>query len=121
MKYFFYLYFFFSSFTYANTVVYTDDFSTDTTSNYNVVNTLTVGGVASFNYDGAGERAHVLTGDDVALQFSTDVTVAVEGNFSIDFIPNVHYPIGGIVTIKLIENNNTYYKIEIQIIMVQMK
>ena len=95
----------------TGTSAYSDDFSTDTTSEYFIQDTWTKGGVGSFSYDGAGERGRVLTGNDISLQFSRALSVSTEGSFSIDFLPTVYYPSGGIVTLKLIEDGSTYYEV----------
>jgi lysophospholipase L1-like esterase len=91
---------------------FTDDFSTDTTSQYIIEDTWTDGGVGSFSYDGSGEHVRVLTGNDVALQFSRALSASIEGSFSIDFLPTVYYPSGGIFTLKLIQDANIYYQIK---------
>ncbi|HID41203.1 MAG TPA: hypothetical protein EYP33_03495, partial [Pyrodictium sp.] len=90
---------------------FSDDFTSDTTGEYTTVDTWTQGGVGSFNYDSAGARVEVLTGNDIALSFSRALGgSASEGSFSIDFLPTVFYPSGGIFTLKLIQDANTYYQ-----------
>ncbi|WP_223891030.1 hypothetical protein, partial [Sulfurovum sp. TSL6] len=89
MKYFFFIFLFISSILHAS---YSDDFSTDTTSEYITEDTWTKGGVGSLSYDGAGEQIRVLTGNDIALQFSRALPVSTEGGFSIDFFPTIHHP-----------------------------
>ncbi len=102
---------FFSTFLLANST-YTDDFSTDTTLEYSTEDTWTKGGTGNFNYDATGERAHVLTGNDVALAFSGDLTSSTEGSFSIDFLPVRYYPGGGVFILKLTQDANNFYQIE---------
>lgn len=104
------IFLFFSTILYSNT--YTDDFSTDSTSQYTVTDTWTRGGTGSVNYDPAGARLEVLTGNDIAIQFSKDLTPSTEGQFSINFLPTQYYPSGGIFILKLLQDSNTYYHIE---------
>ncbi len=96
----------------SNNSTYTDDFSTDTTLEYSTEDTWTKGGTGNFNYDATGERAHVLTGNDVALAFSGDLTSSTEGSFSIDFLPVRYYPGGGVFILKLTQDANNFYQIE---------
>ena len=92
---------------------FSDNFITDTTSQYSTEDTWTAGGIGSFTYDSGGERTDVQTGDDVALTFSRALNGAsTEGSFSIDFLPTVYYPNGGIFTLKLMQDANSYYQIE---------
>ncbi len=88
-----------------------DDFSTDTTGDYTVTNTWTTGGVGSFNYDAIGQRAQVLTGDNVGLMFSHNVSTLDTGTFSIDFLPTTKYPAGGITRLYLRQDANNYYRL----------
>ncbi|WP_223892521.1 PKD domain-containing protein, partial [Sulfurovum sp. TSL6] len=90
---------------------YIDDFSTDTTSEYITEDTWTKGGVGSFTYDSSGKRIRILTDNDIALQFSRSLPISTEGSFSIDFSPTIHHPSGGIVTLKLIQDAQTYYEV----------
>ena len=96
----------------SSILAFRDDFSADTTSEYTVEHTWTQGGVGSFGYDGGGQRAKVLTGNDISLTFFHDLPASTEGSFSIDFHPTVHYPSGGIFTLRLIQDADTYYEIE---------
>ncbi len=86
-----------------------DDFSTDTTGNYTVTNTWTDGAFGSFLYDSAGQRAQVLTGDNVGLQFSHSLSPIDTGTFSIDFLPTAKYPSGGYFILFLRQDANNYY------------
>ncbi|HHD80516.1 MAG TPA: hypothetical protein ENK99_02765, partial [Campylobacterales bacterium] len=98
------------SFIFAST--YSDTFINDTRNQYTVINSWTKGGVGSFNYDNSGKRLHILTGDNVALTFSHTLAPSTVGHFSLDFLPLTYYPNGGVFTLKLIQNNSTYYQIE---------
>jgi lysophospholipase L1-like esterase len=91
---------------------FSDDFSSDTISEYAVEDSWTKGGTGSFSYDSGLERARVLTGDNIALKFSHGLPASAEGSFSIDFLPGAYYPSRGWMTLKLIENSSTYYLIE---------
>ena len=112
MKYLFYTLLFLSSLLHANNITYTDTFQTNTLSQYTTEDTWTDGGRGSFNYDGTSQRVHLLTGDNIGLVFSKALPSAVEGSFSIDFLPTKYYPSGGFITLKLIQDDNTYYKIQ---------
>ncbi len=90
---------------------FSDDFSTDTTGDYQITHTDTRGGTGSFNYDATGKRAQVLTGDNVGIQFSHSVSSLSSGTFSIDFLPTTKYPLGGIIDIRLKQNSNNYYEL----------
>ena len=50
--------------------------------------------MGSFSYDGSGERVRVLTGNDLALQFSHALPASTEGNFSINLLSAAYYPNG---------------------------
>jgi hypothetical protein len=84
-----------------------DDFSSDTTAEYTVVD----GGTGSFNYDGTGQRLHVLTGDNNELLISRPLPAFSSGTFSFDFLPIQKYPLGGVITIRLVQDENNYYEI----------
>jgi len=95
---------------------FSDDFSTDTTGNYTVVDTWTAGGTGQFLYDAGGERlqvltGQVLTGNDIGLQFSKSLSPIDTGQFRIDFLPTQKYPSGGIIKIRLLEDPNNYYEL----------
>ena len=91
---------------------FTDDFSTNTTGEYTVTNTWTDGGVGQFSYDSTGQRARVLTGNDISLQFSHAVSALDTGIFSIDFLPFAKYPNGGSFVIQLKQDANNYYEVK---------
>ncbi|HID97228.1 MAG TPA: SGNH/GDSL hydrolase family protein, partial [Thermodesulfobacteriaceae bacterium] len=88
-----------------------DDFSTDTTGDYTVTHTWTDGGTGQFLYDSAGGRANVLTGDNIALQFSRSLPATDRGRFSIDVLPTQYYPSGGSIYLRILENENNYIEI----------
>ena len=52
-----------------------------------------------------------MTEDNVGLAFSHSLPATESGSFSVDFLPTVHYPIGGVFTLKLIQDDQTYYEI----------
>ncbi len=92
---------------------FTDDFSTDTRLNYTVTNTWTKGGVGQFLYDSTGKRLRVVTGDDVSLRFEKALpTVSSSGVLELDFLPTQKYPLGGEITVYLMQDANNYYKID---------
>jgi len=88
-----------------------DDFSTDTTEEYTISHKWTSGGTGTFTYDATYKQIKVLTGNNIALQFSQAVPSLDTGTFGIDFLPTVKYPNVGWIIIRLIEDENTYYKI----------
>ena len=96
---------------YGQEARYIDDFSTNTIGEYTVLNTWTEGGVGSFLYDSAGQRARVRTGDNVGLQFSRSVPFLGTGSFSVDFLPTVKYPSGGRFYLRLEQDAANYYLI----------
>ncbi len=53
-----------------------------------------------------------MTENDIALKFSHDLVSSTEGNFSIDFMPTVYYPNGGIITLRILQDDTTYYQIQ---------
>ena len=91
--------------------LFSDDFHTDTTSEYVVTDTWTQGGQGQFLYDAAGQRARVLTGDDIGLRISHTLPPLENGTFSVKFRPTIKYPDGGKVVLWLKQDNNNYYKV----------
>jgi hypothetical protein len=92
--------------------LFSDDFSSDTTGDYTITHTLTDGGLGSFIYDNSGQRAQILTGDNIGLQFSHDVPSRDKGIFSVDFLPTQKYPNGGIMKFHLVQDQDNYYEIK---------
>ena len=95
----------------SGTSYFSDDFSVDTTSDYTVVDTLTKGGTGSLLYDSLGERAQILTGDNVGLKISQNLQALESGIFSIDFLPTAKYPYGSKFTLRLMQDVNNYYEL----------
>ncbi len=93
----------------AGQILFSDDFSADTTGGYTITDTWTESGTGQFLYDNAGERVQVLTGDNIGLQFSHSVPLQTSGSFSLDFFPTALYPYGGIIQLRLVEDVNNYY------------
>jgi hypothetical protein len=91
---------------------YADHFRADTTARYLVTDSWVKGGVGQFLYDSAGQRLHLLTGDNVALQFSVEVFPTAYGQFEIDFLPSGKHPEGGWIGIRLVQDADNYYEIE---------
>ncbi len=86
-----------------------DYFTTDSTPDYNVA---VSGGEGSFSWDSERERACVDIDDNIKLMFAHDLSASEEGSFSIDVLPYEKYPSGGRVIVRLIEDEQNYYKIE---------
>jgi len=85
-----------------------DDFSTDTTSAYDVFKSL---GTESFTYDSTGKRARVMTGNSGVLVFSNSFPWGYTGAFSMDFSPTKEYGSGGNIKIRINDSSDTYYEL----------
>jgi lysophospholipase L1-like esterase len=97
----------------AGTLNFADDFLTDSRSQYTVVNTWTQGGVGQFLHDSVGQRLQVKMGDDIGLQFGRLLPAATStGVFTLDFLPTIKYPNGGVFVLRLEQDANNYYEIE---------
>lgn len=53
----------------------------------------------------------MLTGDNIALQFSHALSPLDNGTFSIDYLPTVKYPAGGWFKLRLIQDAGNYYEL----------
>ena len=62
-------------------------------------------------YDGNYERLQLLSGDNKEITISHVLPAATQGEFNMSFMPMIKYPDGGAVTLKLMENELTYYAI----------
>ncbi|MGB3209625.1 MAG: PKD domain-containing protein [Desulforhopalus sp.] len=94
------------------TNAFADDFSTNTKNNYAVTHPWTKGGTGTFNYDAAGQRLKVNTGDDTGLQFSQSLPASSNGTFGLKYMPTKKYPAGGIVLVRLMQDQSNYYEIK---------
>ena len=96
----------------GDTIGYSDDFSSDTTAEY-ITSSSEIGGspVGTLNYDSAGQRLYVLTGDNYGMLLSHGLDASTDGSFSFTFLPTVKYPYGGQIRIRLKENDTTYYEL----------
>jgi hypothetical protein len=92
-------------------VIFDDDFSFDTTSNYTVENTWTLGGTGRFLYDTGNQRSLLLTGDNVGSMISQSVAPTLSGIFSMDFLPTNKYPVAGRIVLLLLQDADNYYQI----------
>jgi hypothetical protein len=90
---------------------FSHDFNRDTTGEYVLTDTWTSGGRGQLIYDAVGRRAQMLTGDNIGFQISRQVAPRDSGNFSIDFLPHTKYPAGGIMKVRLMEDQDNYYEI----------
>ena len=94
-----------------NAVVFSDDFSTDTTAGYNPTKTAGAG-TPTFTWDGVGQRAQVVNGGTNALEFSHSVTALDNGVFTIDFHPTTpFYGSHGGFWIHLMQDANNFYEV----------
>ena len=91
--------------------IFFDDFGSDTTSGYDMTNTLTGGGVGEFTYDSQGKRAEVVTGQNIGLKFAKNLARLTSGAFKIEFLPVNDFGGGGTFSLRLKENDATYYEI----------
>lgn len=91
---------------------FSDDFSTDTRSDYVVTHVWTDGGQGEFLYDATGDRLQVVTGDNVALRFDHASPATLDtGVLQMAFLPTTMYPNGGQITIWLYQDEDNYYEI----------
>jgi lysophospholipase L1-like esterase len=90
-------------------ILFSDDFSTDSTSAYTV--TDTVSGAEQFDYDTVGKRVRVLTGNDSGLKFSRSLPSVNSANFSVDFLPTQLHPSGGMFELILRQDADNYYRL----------
>ena len=96
----------------AGTNTFFDDFSTDTTGDYTVVDTETAGGVGQFLYDPIGERLRILLGDEIGLMFYYTLPAPSDiGMLQLDFVPTKKYPEGGEFRLRLVQDADNYYEI----------
>ena len=91
--------------------IFSDDFSTNTTGNYTLIDTWTLGGTGSFLYDSVGKRGQVITGDNIGLQISADILSLDSATFLVDFLPTTSYPNKGGIWIRLRQDQSNYYQI----------
>ncbi len=96
----------------VGSAAFSDDFSTDTTGNYTVSNTWTQGGTGKFTYDATGQRLKINTGNDIALQFARTLPASSSGKFALDFSPTKIYPSGGIIVVRLRQDQSNYYEVK---------
>ena len=104
----------------AAPVLFSDNFSTNTidppNDNYTESASIAPNGnpraLATFVYDDTGDRAQVVSEDNLGIVFSQNVTATESGKFSIDFDPTKKFPLGGVLKIRLLQDANNYYEIE---------
>ena len=91
-----------------------DDFNTDTTGNYIVVDkSWDDTGSGSFIYDAASEIAQAVSGNDNGgVMFSHNLSPSESGTFKVDFLPIIKYPFGGRLIVRLLQDDNNYYELE---------
>jgi len=91
---------------------YEDKFDFDNLNSYIWQHIWEEGGIGSYQYDAAGKRLKVITGDDVGESFSCSLPESNQGVFQINFQPIQNYPNGGRFLLRLIQTGDTYYEIE---------
>ncbi len=91
-------------------ILFSDDFAANSLAGYSIANTWTQGGTGKTQYDTAGQRALVLTGDNVGIKLSHSIAPNANGSFAVDFLPIRKYPTGGIFILKLSQDANNYYE-----------
>ena len=89
-----------------------DEFTSDTTGEYVVTDTWTQSGTGTFQYDAPGERGLLTSGDNIGISIKKFVMPTDTGSFSFDFMPTRIYPLGGILRIRLRQDDETFYQIE---------
>jgi len=90
---------------------FSDDFSADTTGDYPLTNTNPPNPIGDFVWDQPGERAQLLTGDNIGTAISHALPGSDSGAFSFDFLPTVKYPSGGGIWVRLRQDANNYYEV----------
>ena len=89
-----------------------DDFSTDTTGSYDVLDIWTSGGTGVFFHDFNTMRARVLTGDNIGIRISRALLPASSaGTFQVDFQPTKKYPSGGTFVLRLLQDADNFFEI----------
>ncbi|MDL1965034.1 MAG: hypothetical protein LWW98_12070, partial [Deltaproteobacteria bacterium] len=96
----------------ATASLFSDNFGVDTTVDYTVTDTWIKGGTGDFLYDAAGQRVQVITGNDVGLKFARDLPPLDTGTFSIDLLSTQIYPRGGILFLRLMQDQTNYYELK---------
>ncbi len=98
----------------SGTLPFFDDFNTDTSGSYTVTYIDRIEGYGSFLgngsflYDSDGKRAQVITGSNVALQFSRNLPISEIGSFCMDFTPTT----SGVFELYLRQDANNYYLVK---------
>ncbi len=92
-------------------VVFSDNFSADTTADY-APNKTAGAGTPTFTWDSVGQRVQVVNGGTNALEFSHAVTALDNGAFTIKFLPTApFYGTHGGFWIQLVQNATNYYQV----------
>ena len=87
-------------------ILYSDDFSTDTTSEYNI---STYAGFGGITYDNS--QLYVDVGDNNYVTVSHSLPPLNEGIFTIDFYAITNYPNSADMTLRLEQDAQNYYEL----------
>ena len=90
---------------------FSDDFSTDTVSEYNPVTYWASGGTGQAVHDATGKRLRVLTGDNVGVRLSHALPSSVTGRLELQFLGTEKFPAGGQVAIRLVQDADNFYEL----------
>lgn len=98
--------------TYQFLLKYEDKFDFDNLNSYIWQHVWEEGGIGAYQYDEAGKRLKVTTGDDIGEAFSHPLPQSDQGMFRVDFQPIQNYPSGGRFILRLKQAEDTYYQLE---------
>jgi hypothetical protein len=90
---------------------FSDDFSSDTTGGYTLTLILPEEGTGTLVYDGVGQRAQILTGNDFGLRVAHDLPPRSRGRFSVDLLPTLKHPGTAILSVRLVQDANNYFEL----------
>lgn len=98
---------------FADFVVYSDDFSTDTTANYTWVDEGSGGDgdpANNYTYDSVNQWLNITTANNENIYMGAYLSNPIEtGHFEISFLPYATYPVDGLVQIRLYGADGTLY------------
>ncbi|MDM5264401.1 hypothetical protein PF327_09355, partial [Sulfurovum sp. XTW-4] len=89
-------------------ILYSDDFSTDTTSEYNI---STYAGFGGITYDNNNSQVYVDVGDNNYVVVSHSLPLLNEGIFTIYFYAITNYPNSADMTLRLEQDAQNYYEL----------
>lgn len=88
---------------------FSDDFSSNTTGDYETTLIDPQEGTAAFVYDAQGQRARILTGNDFGMRVARELPPRSSGRFAVDLLPTLKYPGTARLSVRLVQDANNYY------------